>query len=226
MENAYQRRADLVPNLVETVKGGAKFERDTVTAVTEARAHVGQVSAQATKQIANDPAALERFQQAQDQLSSALSRLLVVSERYPDLKATANFRDLQHRGRDPRGGTAHLRRAARRDLPLLFLGRRTSGGAGYLRPPAHGPDLAAERRAAVRRASPAPFRGGGATPAIHQHVTTAFWNDVANDLAQAFRAENLTGGLERTIGAIGERLARHFPPDSADANELPDRVVV
>lgn len=95
VENAYQRRADLVPNLVETVKGAAKFERETFTAVTEARARVGQVSAPATKQIANDPAALERFQQAQEQLSSALSRLLVVSERYPDLKATANFRDLQ-----------------------------------------------------------------------------------------------------------------------------------
>jgi LemA protein len=95
VENAYQRRADLVPNLVETVKGAAKFERDTFTAVTEARARVGQVSAQATRQIVNDPAALGRFQQAQDQLSSALSRLLVVSERYPDLKATANFRDLQ-----------------------------------------------------------------------------------------------------------------------------------
>jgi LemA protein len=95
VENAYQRRADLVPNLVETVKGAAKFEKDTFTAVTEARAKVGQVSAQATANIANDPAALARFQQAQDQLSSALSRLLVVSERYPELKATANFRDLQ-----------------------------------------------------------------------------------------------------------------------------------
>lgn len=60
---------------------------------------------------------------------------------------------------------------------------------------------------------------------IHTHVTAAFWNDVANDLAQAFRADNLTGGLERAIRAIGERLARHFPPDSADANELPDQVV-
>jgi LemA protein len=95
VENAYQRRADLVPNLVETVKGAAKFEKDTMTAVTEARARVGQVSAQATEKLVNDPAALQRFQQAQDGLSSALSRLLAVSERYPDLKATANFRDLQ-----------------------------------------------------------------------------------------------------------------------------------
>lgn len=95
VENAYQRRADLVPNLVETVKGAAKFETSTLTAVTEARSRVGQVSAQATEKIVNDPEALQRFQQAQDQLSSALSRLLVVSEQYPDLKATANFRDLQ-----------------------------------------------------------------------------------------------------------------------------------
>ena len=95
VENAYQRRADLVPNLVETVKGAAKFEKDTLTAVTEARAKVGQMSAQATEKIANDPAAFERFQQAQDGLSSALSRLLVVSEKYPELKATQSFRDLQ-----------------------------------------------------------------------------------------------------------------------------------
>jgi LemA protein len=95
VENVYQRRADLVPNLVETVKGAANFERSTLIAVTEARAKVGQVSAQATPQITSDPAALQKFQQAQDGLSSALSRLLVVSERYPELKATANFRDLQ-----------------------------------------------------------------------------------------------------------------------------------
>jgi LemA protein len=95
VENAYQRRADLIPNLVATVKGAAKFEQDTLTAVTEARARVGQVSPQATEKIVNDPAAFAKFQQAQDGLSSALSRLLVVSERYPDLKATAAFRDLQ-----------------------------------------------------------------------------------------------------------------------------------
>ncbi|MES1166342.1 MAG: LemA family protein [Verrucomicrobiota bacterium] len=95
VQNAYQRRADLVPNLVETVKGAAKFEQSTMIAVTEARAKVGQVQAQPASSVVNDPAALQRFQQAQDQLSSALSRLLVVSENYPDLKATANFRDLQ-----------------------------------------------------------------------------------------------------------------------------------
>jgi LemA protein len=95
VENVYQRRADLVPNLVATVKGAASFERETLTAVTEARARVGQIAAQATQQIVNDPAALEKFQRAQDGLSSALSRLLVVSERYPELTATAGFRDLQ-----------------------------------------------------------------------------------------------------------------------------------
>ena len=95
VENAYQRRADLVPNLVETVKGAAKFEQSTMVAVTEARAKVGQVQAQTSPGAVNDQGALQRYQQAQDQLGSALSRLLVVSEQYPDLKATANFRDLQ-----------------------------------------------------------------------------------------------------------------------------------
>jgi len=95
VQNTYQRRADLVPNLVATVKGAAKFEQGTMTAVTEARARVGQVSTGAIENIARDPAALQRFQQAQDGLSSALSRLLVVTENYPELKATGNFRDLQ-----------------------------------------------------------------------------------------------------------------------------------
>jgi len=95
VENVYQRRADLVPNLVQTVKGAANFEKDTLTAVTEARAQVGKVSADALKNATSDPEAFQRFQQAQGQLSSALSRLLVVAEAYPDLKATANFRDLQ-----------------------------------------------------------------------------------------------------------------------------------
>jgi len=94
VENVYQRRLDLVPNLVETVKGAAAFEKDTFTAVTEARAKAGQTMVDASK-VVNDPAAFERFQQSQDALSSALSRLSVVIERYPDLKATQNFRDLQ-----------------------------------------------------------------------------------------------------------------------------------
>jgi LemA protein len=93
VENVYQRRADLVPNLVETVKGAAEFEKDTFTAVTEARAKVGQTKIDAGQ--LNDPGAFAKFQQAQDQLGGALSRLLVTVEKYPELKATQNFRDLQ-----------------------------------------------------------------------------------------------------------------------------------
>jgi LemA protein len=95
VQNVYQRRADLVPNLVNTVKGAANFEQGTLTAVTQARAQVGQVTSGAIENIARDPQAFARFQQAQDGLSSALSRLMVVVERYPELKATQNFRDLQ-----------------------------------------------------------------------------------------------------------------------------------
>ncbi|HYX25627.1 MAG TPA: LemA family protein [Thermoanaerobaculia bacterium] len=94
VQNVYQRRADLVPNLVASVKGAANFEQSTLTQVIEARSRVGQVSAQATQQILNDPQKFQQFQQAQDGLSSALSRLMVVVERYPDLKAVAAFRDL------------------------------------------------------------------------------------------------------------------------------------
>jgi len=93
VENDYQRRADLVPNLVNTVKGAAKFEQDTLTAVTEARAKVGQVNVGAN--LVNNPEAFQKFQQAQDGLTSALSRLMVVVEKYPELKATEAFRDLQ-----------------------------------------------------------------------------------------------------------------------------------
>jgi LemA protein len=93
VENAYQRRADLIPNLVETVKGAANFEKETYTAVTEARAKVGQVKLDAGQ--LNDPDAFAKFQQAQDELGSAIGRLLVAVEAYPDLKATQNFRDLQ-----------------------------------------------------------------------------------------------------------------------------------
>src|SRR5580658_8425134 len=95
VQNAYQRRADLVPNLVATVKGAATFEQSTMTAVTEARAKVGQVTPAAMADIVKDPAAFQRYQEAQQGVSSALSHLLVVTENYPQLKATANFRDLQ-----------------------------------------------------------------------------------------------------------------------------------
>jgi LemA protein len=93
VESSYQRRADLIPNLVEVVKGYAKHEADTLKAVTEARAKVG--SMQVTKDVLNNPATLNKFQQAQGELSGALSRLMVVVEKYPDLKANQNFIDLQ-----------------------------------------------------------------------------------------------------------------------------------
>jgi LemA protein len=91
--NQYQRRADLVPNLVATVKGEANFEQDTLRQVVEARARATAV--QVTPETLNNPEAFQKFQQAQGELSSALSRLLVVSERYPDLKANQSFRDLR-----------------------------------------------------------------------------------------------------------------------------------
>jgi LemA protein len=94
VQNVYQRRADLVPNLVSTVSGAANFEKSTLLAVTEARASVGKVQLPAGT-APTDPAQLAAFQQAQGQLGGALSRLLVVSERYPELRATAGFRDLQ-----------------------------------------------------------------------------------------------------------------------------------
>jgi LemA protein len=91
--NQYQRRADLVPNLVETVKAFAKQEMDVLTRVTEARSRVGSI--QATPELVDNPEAFQRFVQAQGELTSALSRLLVVAENYPQLKSDANFRDLQ-----------------------------------------------------------------------------------------------------------------------------------
>jgi LemA protein len=93
VQNVYQRRADLIPNLVETVKGFAAQERSVLTEVTEARARATGV--QLTPEALNDPKAMERFQAAQAQLSGALSRLLVVVERYPELKSNANFLALQ-----------------------------------------------------------------------------------------------------------------------------------
>ena len=91
--NQYQRRADLIPNLVNTVKGFASQEKAVLLGVTEARAKVGSI--QATPELINDPAAFAKFQAAQGEVSSALSRLLVVSENYPQLKSDANFRELQ-----------------------------------------------------------------------------------------------------------------------------------
>ncbi|MBU1055124.1 MAG: LemA family protein [Proteobacteria bacterium] len=109
VEASYQRRLDLIPNLVEVVKGYAKHEASTLTAVTEARAKVG--SMQLSKDMINDPEAMGKFQQAQGQLSGALSRLMVVVERYPDLKANQNFMDLQNQleGTENRINVARVR---------------------------------------------------------------------------------------------------------------------
>lgn len=93
VENQYQRRADLIPNLVNTVKGYANFEKEVLTQVTEARARVGQFNV--TPEVLNDPQAFEKFQSVQGDLSSALSRLLAVVENYPELKANENFLQLQ-----------------------------------------------------------------------------------------------------------------------------------
>lgn len=94
VEASYQRRADLIPNLVETVKAYAAHEKQTLTEVTQARASVGQIKLPSA--ALNDTAAIAAYQKAQGDLSGALSRLLVVAERYPDLKANQNFIDLQH----------------------------------------------------------------------------------------------------------------------------------
>lgn len=91
--NQYQRRADLIPNLVNVVKGYAAHEKDTLTAVTQARSQVAGIKA--TPELLKDPAAFQKFQAMQGDLSSALARLMVVVEKYPDLKANENFRDLQ-----------------------------------------------------------------------------------------------------------------------------------
>jgi len=109
VESSYQRRADLIPNLVEVVKGYAKHEAETLTAVTEARAKVGTI--QASKDMLSDPQAFSKFQQAQGELSGALSKLMVVVERYPDLKANQNFLDLQNQleGTENRINVARVR---------------------------------------------------------------------------------------------------------------------
>jgi LemA protein len=95
VENVCQRRADLVPNLVQTVKGAAAFEKDTFIAVTEARAKVGQISMNTNGKAPTSEKAMGDFNRVQEGLGSAISRLLVVTEKYPDLKASQNFRDLQ-----------------------------------------------------------------------------------------------------------------------------------
>lgn len=110
VESQYQRRLDLVPNLVETVKGSAKFEKSTLTAVVDARARAGSVNVD--KSVLNDPAAFKKFETAQAGLSSALSHLLVVVERYPDIKSTEAYRDLTVQLE----GTENRIQVARRDF--------------------------------------------------------------------------------------------------------------
>jgi LemA protein len=110
VENQYQRRADLIPNLVETVKGFATQEKETLTAVVEARSRA--TSIQLDENILNNPEKLKQFQQAQGELSSALSRLIMVSERYPDLKSNQNFLALQSQLE----GTENRIAVARRDF--------------------------------------------------------------------------------------------------------------
>lgn len=94
VQNVYQRRADLIPNLVATVRGAANFEQETLRQVIEARSRVGQLTPQATEEILNDPQKFAQFQQAQDTLGQALSRLMVVVERYPELRSVPAFQDL------------------------------------------------------------------------------------------------------------------------------------
>jgi LemA protein len=114
VQNVYQRRADLIPNLVASVKGAANFEQGTLTQVIEARSRVGQLTPQATNEILNDPQKFAQLQQAQDQLSSALNRLMVVVERYPQLQAVQGFRDLMVQLE----GTENRIAVARRDFNL------------------------------------------------------------------------------------------------------------
>ncbi len=130
VENVYQRRADLVPNLVNTVKGFAAQEREVLQNVVEARSKVSQVNLNASE-IVNDPAALQRFQELQGQLSSALSRLLVTVERYPELKSSQNFLALQQQleGTENRITVERMRfneaaqsfNTYRRQFPNVFL---------------------------------------------------------------------------------------------------------
>ena len=132
VENQYQRRTDLIPNLVRTVSGAANFEKSTLIAVTDARASVGQVKIDPNT-APTDPAQLQKFEQAQGALGNALSRLLVVSENYPDLKANQNFLDLQAQleGTENRITTArnHFNVAAQsyntavQSFPTMFIAR-------------------------------------------------------------------------------------------------------
>jgi LemA protein len=131
VQNVYQRRADLVPNLVATVKGAANFEKSTYVAVTQARAAVGQLPASAVQNALSDPHAFAQDTQAQDQLGTALSHLLVTVENYPDLKASQNFLTLQSQLEGTENRIAVERRryndaarafnTARQTAPTIFI---------------------------------------------------------------------------------------------------------
>lgn len=160
--NQYQRRADLVPNLVQSVKGYATQEKDVLTQVTEARAKVGTM--QVTPETLNDPAALQKFQAAQGELSSALSRLLVVTENYPQLKSDTLFRDLmtQLEGTENRITTARNRSIqAVQDYNVSvrrFPGNLVAGILGF----SAKPNFSVENEAAISTAPKVDF---GTSPA-------------------------------------------------------------
>jgi len=175
VENQYQRRADLVPNLVATVQGAAQFEKSTLEEVTRARASVGQAQVNPGK-APTDPAELAKFEQAQAALGSALSRLLVVVEKYPELKANANFRDLQAQleGTENRisvermrfNETAQAYNTTLLKFPTNITGRLLGfkerpyfhGTPGSERPPAVNFNFGAATPAAPAVPSPAPAR--------------------------------------------------------------------
>jgi LemA protein len=163
VENVYQRRADLVPNLVATVQGAADFEKSTLTAVTEARASVGKVQVSG-KDLVNNPQAFAQWQAAQDGLSNALSRLLVVAEAYPELKATQNFRDLQVQleGTENRIAVERMRFNERAQeyntARLQFPANIVAGIAGF------GEKAYFKAQAGAEQAPKVDFRGASPTP--------------------------------------------------------------
>jgi LemA protein len=154
VQNQYQRRADLVPNLVNVVKGSANFERETLEKVVQARASVGSIKVDAS--IVDDPQKLKQFEAAQSQLSGALSRLLAVSEAYPDLKASAQFRDLQAQLEGTENRIAVARRryieevAAYNKVVLLFPSSIGAGMRGKKERPTFTTDAVNEKPPEVK----------------------------------------------------------------------------
>jgi LemA protein len=171
--NQYQRRADLIPNLVNTVKGYAAQESSVLKGVTEARAKVGSI--QATPELVNDPAAFAKFQAAQGELSSALSRLLVVTENYPQLKSDQNFRDLQAQleGTENRITVArnrYIQAVQNYNVTVRsFPGNLTAMILGY-KPK---PNFAVENEAAISKPPSVDFAAPAATPAATPAPATA-----------------------------------------------------